>query len=259
MRWTASVARQLLTHGARAADGAVVLGYHDVVSNGPTEYQVDEALLDRHLRLLTRLGLTFVTATELIERLAAGRSVEGCAVVTFDDALVGVYRNARAVLDRHEVRATVFTVSGHLGTKPAWWDGQQATMTAAELLELVDDGHEIGSHTVDHPSLTSLSADQVLTELSASRQALRDLTGQTVDLLAYPSGHHDASVRAAAERVGYRAGFTFLNGRVDPTTDPYRLPRLTMGPHLSTARLAAQLLRAPGSWPDHQLESVVAS
>ncbi len=256
MSWIPGVGRQLLTNGFRAAGGAVVLGYHDVVVGRPTSYQVDAGQLDRQLRLLVRLGMTFVTASELIDRMQSGRSIERCAVVTFDDALVGVHRSARAILRRHGITATIFVVSGHLGTRPAWWDGQQSTMTAQELLELVDDGHEIGSHTVGHPSLTSLEADQAMTELSASRTALRALTGQPVDLLAYPSGHHDPSVRAAAESVGYRAGFTFLNGRVDESTDLFRLPRLTMGPHLSTSRLAAQLLRAPNSWPDHQVESV---
>ena len=41
-------------------------------------------------------------------------------------------------------------------------------------------------------------------------------TRTAVDLLAYPSGHHDARVRAHAAAAGYRAGFTFLNGRVLP-------------------------------------------
>lgn len=256
MSWIPSVARQLVTNGPRAAGGAVVLGYHDVVTGRPTTYQVDAAQLDRQLRLLAKLGMNFVTASELIDRLLSGRSIERCAVVTFDDALLGVHRNARAVLRRYRIAATIFAVSGHLGTNPEWWEGQQPTMTARQLLELVEDGHEIGSHTVGHPSLASLGADQMMTELSASRAALRDLTGQPVDLLAYPSGHHNPSVRAAAESVGYRAGFTFLNGRVEGSTDRFRLPRLTMGPHLSTTRLAAQLLRAPSSWPDHQVEFV---
>ena len=177
MSWIPSVGRQLLTNGPRASDGAVVLGYHDVVTDQPTTYQVDAEQLDRQLRLLAKLGMTFISASELIDRLRSGQTVDRCAVVTFDDALVGVHRSAREVLRRHDVKATIFTVSGHLGSKPPWWDGQQSTMTAQELLELVDDGHEIGSHTVEHPSLTSVGADQAMAELSTSRTALQELTG----------------------------------------------------------------------------------
>ena len=68
--------------------------------------------------------------------------------------------------------------------------------------------------------------------------------------------HHDARVREVIVESGYRAGFTFLNGRIVSGLDAYRLPRLTMHQGLSVPRLAYQLARSPSSWPDHQIDEV---
>ncbi|HUF84538.1 MAG TPA: hypothetical protein VMQ81_08110, partial [Acidimicrobiia bacterium] len=75
----------------------------------------------------------------------------------------------------------------------------------------------------------------------------------------YPFGHHDDGVRAVARRVGYRAGFTFLNGRVEGGLDRYRLPRLTMYEGHTRAMLAYHLARPASSWPDHQVDRVAAA
>ena len=94
--------------------------------------------------------------------------------------------------------------------------------------------------------------------LEGSKARLEDLTGTTVDLLAYPSGHHDPRVRAAAVAAGYRAGFTFVNGRVLPGTDPMRVPRLTMSTRQHRVRWAYQLARPPSSWTGHDADVVLA-
>lgn len=248
----------------RAAPGAVVLGYHDVSADADGEaadgYTVSAARLDAHLRLVARLGLRFVSVTDLVERLEAGADTDGLAVVTFDDALDGVHRHGLDVLERHGAPAVVYTVSDRLGAPAPWWPAVSPVMSTAQLREVVAAGHDVGSHTRTHGSLPAIAAEpaQLRDELAGSRAALADLVDQPVDTLAYPSGHHDPVVRAAADAAGFRAAFTFLNGRVVGTEDRFRLPRLTMGAHLDGPRLAYHLLRAATSWPDHQVERVAA-
>jgi peptidoglycan/xylan/chitin deacetylase (PgdA/CDA1 family) len=256
-----SAARRLLRAGLSPSAGAVVLGYHDVVGDDRTAngLTVSAPALDGHITLMRQMGMSFVSAGELVDRLEAGRAITGCAVVTFDDAFVGVHRFALPVLAANDVHATVFTVAEGLGGEPPWWPGQGRTMTAAEVEEVVEAGHEIGSHTSSHCSLTELGPGRLEAELVESKALLGRLAGRPVDLLAYPSGHHDDSVRSRARAAGYRAGFTFLNGRVVGDEDIFRIPRLTMGAHMTRVRLAYHLLRSSDSWPDHQLDRVTAS
>ena len=255
---TAGAAARLVT-GRGAAPGAVVLGYHDVLPAGSASgWSVGADLLDAHLRVVRQVGLTIVDLDLLVDRLLAGEPVDRLAAVTFDDGLVGVVEHALPILTAGEVPATVFVVSGDPGRPPSWWPGARRTMDRRELERIVDAGLTIGAHTRSHHSLPGLSPDSLADELEGCRADLTAWTGSSVDLVAYPSGHHDDRVRLAAERAGFRAGFTFLNGRISPSDDPFRLPRLTMGSHLSPARLRHQLLRSGRSWPDHQLARVVA-
>ncbi|MCP3912422.1 MAG: polysaccharide deacetylase family protein [Actinomycetia bacterium] len=246
-----------LVTGRGAAAGGVVLAYHDVGPAGSASgWSVGVDLLEAHLGVLRSVGLQIVDLDVLVSRLLAGEPVNHLAAVSFDDALIGVHDHALAVLVAREVPATVFVVSGGHGQPPAWWSGARRTMTTTEIGRVRDAGVAIGAHTRSHPSLPGLSCEALSEEVAGCRAELRELTGSTVDLLAYPSGHHDARVRRAAGDAGFRAGFTFLNGRITSADDPLRLPRLTMGAHLSPARLRYHLLRTARSWPDHQLDRV---
>jgi peptidoglycan/xylan/chitin deacetylase (PgdA/CDA1 family) len=242
----------------RAAPGAVVLGYHDVLPDGaaPAPWQVTASQFRSHLDVLDRLGLRVVPLEAIADRLRSGEPVDGLAAVTFDDALAGVHARALPVLGERGVTATVFVVTGSLGVAPPWWPGAAPTLGPSALAELATAGWTIGSHTRTHPSLPTLAPGDLRDELVGSRADLTGLLGAAPRTLAYPHGHHDPVVRGAATAAGYDVAVTFRNGRITGADDPLRLPRLTMGPHLRPIRLALQLTRAPGSWPDHQLDRV---
>lgn len=241
-----------------AADGAVVLAYHDVVADDAvaTGLTVERHRFERHLDVLTALGLEVVSLSRLVDALVGGERMKGLAAITFDDALLGVHDQAMPALTDRAMTATVFTVTGHLGVRPPWWPAMQRTVDPDELASLHAAGLELASHTVNHASLPSLSPAQVEYELATSRQELELLSGARVDLLAYPSGHHSPSVRVQVAEAGYRAAFTFLNGRITGGEDRLVLPRLTMGAHVTSTRLRYHLLRSAPSWPDHQADSV---
>lgn len=233
-----------------------MLAYHDVrpVASG---YHVTPTQLAAHLRVVRAAGLRIVPLGELVDRHAAGAPTDDLAAVTFDDALVGVTQLALPVLEHLDVPATVFAVSRRLGVEPDWTTGEQRTLDEAELVELARrPGITIGSHAATHRSLPTLSDGELEDELRGSQAMISARLAVPVDLLAYPYGHHDHRVRAAATASGYRAGFTFLNGRVAPDDDVLRLPRLTVGAHHTTLRLAHHVARSPTSWPDTQLDAV---
>jgi peptidoglycan/xylan/chitin deacetylase (PgdA/CDA1 family) len=85
---------------------------------------------------------------------------------------------------------------------------------------------------------------------------LRELTGQSVDLFAYPGGFYDPAARAATRDAGYLAAFTFRNGRLLHGLDPFRSPRLSMGSGWGASRLAYMFARPAWSFRDHQLDTV---
>lgn len=240
--------------------GASVLTYHDVTDDpaNPTE-QVSPQALRTQLSTAVRLGIRFVPLPELMDRVLRGETVDGLGAVTFDDALVGVHRHAVEILHDLDLPATVFVVSDRIGVAaPDWYPGSDRVMTADELREVADAGLDIESHTRTHADLPAIEGSELDRELAGARSALGELLGRDVEYLAYPFGHYDAHVCAAVRDSGYRAAFTFRNGRLTPGLDPYRLPRLPMWTDGSTLRLAYNLARPPGSFPETQLASVTS-
>lgn len=244
----------------RAADaGGMVLAYHDVVEDmaGHNEWVVDQRSLRNHVIQLRRLGFRVVPLGTLVDALAAGDDATNMVAITFDDALVGVFDLAAPILAELDAPATVFVVSDAIGESPAWWPGSQPVMSDSSLDALASAGWTIGAHTRTHPSLPKLDAVAVRDEIDGCRRALQDRFGVPVDHLAYPFGHFDPTATIAARDAGFTAAFTFLNGRVAATDDRYRLPRLTMGTHMTGLRLGYHAARTSQSWPNHQLDEVL--
>lgn len=235
--------------------GGIVLAYHDVGFDpaNRTDYFISPIQLRNQLHWARDWGLRFVDLVEFSGNVAEGHSVDGLAAVVFDDSLVGVHHYAMPVLLELGIPATVFTVSDELGESPPWWPGAARVMTDGELAEMVQAGFRVASHSRTHASLPGLNGPRLSREVSGSRAVLEDLVQQDVDLFAYPFGHFDRRVVDAVADAGYRAAYSFLNGRVVPGLDLYRLPRLNMWPGQRRFRLAYHLARPAASWPDTQV------
>lgn len=232
------------------AKGAAVLCYHDIGTDpeNTTEYYVAPDLLRRHLDWIRGWGYTFVPVAEIVDRLEAGRDLDGLCAVTFDDALVGVGELAAPILADAAVPATVFAVTDVLGIAPPFWPGAARTMTPEELGELTASGLvTLASHTATHASLPDVDAGTRAAELTRSRDWLTGVGGIT-DLLAYPFGHVDDASARAVDAAGYRAAFTFTFGRVVASTDRFAIPRFCIGPDHDKLRLARQLARPATVW-----------
>lgn len=119
VRDTASHAR------ARFGRRGVVLLYHRVaeLERDPWELAVSPARFDAHVAMLRRRFHALPLA-ELAEAVRAHRPLPRRAVaITFDDAYGDNARAALPVLERHRVPATLFAVSGMVGSaREFWWD-----------------------------------------------------------------------------------------------------------------------------------------
>ena len=188
-----------------------------------------------------------------------GEPVDRLGAITFDDALAGVHRHALGILTELGLPATVFVVSDRIGiAAPDWYPGSDRVMTEQELREVADAGIDIQSHTRTHADLPSLDRPELERELAGARASLSDLLGRDIEYLAYPFGHYDQNVCAAVPKAGYRAAFTFRNGRITPGLDPFRLPRLPMWTDGTAMRLAYNLARPARSFPESQVAAVTS-
>ena len=108
-----------------SSDGRVlILLYHRVarLRSDPWGLAVTPRRFDEHLRALREYASPMQLG-ELNEALRNDRLPQRSVVVTFDDGYLDNLRNAKPLLERHGVPATVFVASGFIGRKREfWWD-----------------------------------------------------------------------------------------------------------------------------------------
>jgi peptidoglycan/xylan/chitin deacetylase (PgdA/CDA1 family) len=171
--------------------------------------------------------------------VTAGR---GLVSVTFDDGLRSQYDNAFPVLRNQKIPGTFYLISSLVNQSSSY-------MTTAQGKELQAAGGELGSHTVTHRNLTTLSADEVNAELGNSRRTLEGLFGP-IRSLAYPYGATSASVEAQAATYYATARTTSGGVNVRSGYDPLALTMRYVMNTTDAATVASWLQGAAtsGSW-----------
>lgn len=104
---------------------------------------------------------------------------------------------------------------------PAW----AGLMQPQQIRQLSEGGHEVGSHTVNHVLLPQCAPEELASELTESRRALEEWTGNAVESFCYPNGDSSADVAAAVGAAGYLRAVTTRWGTNDQSTDPMSLHR----------------------------------
>lgn len=96
---------------------------------------------------------------------------------------------------------------------------------------LVALGMGVGAHTMSHPILARLPDEAAMEEIGGSREVLQALTGEPIELFAYPNGvpqqDYTGAHVAMTRRCGFRAAFSTAWGVATRASDRYQLPRFT--------------------------------
>ncbi len=99
-----------------------------------------------------------------------------------------------------------------------------------ELQEMAESGLvEIGSHTMSHPILSSITDEESWDELTRSRAQIELGIGRTVNCFCYPNGMPGDYRPSQVEQVahaGYACSVIAEFGMVHRASDRYRLPRI---------------------------------
>lgn len=102
-------------------------------------------------------------------------------------------------------------------------------------------GVTIGAHTHGHELLDQIPADAARESVARSRELLEGWTGQSIRHFAFPNGNHTPALRDMVRDLGF-ASATILEDRVAPKgTDPFALPRISVGRYDSRARVRLRL------------------
>lgn len=177
----------------------------------------------RQLAALTAMGRESLSPESYCDRLKTntlGRAVW----LTFDDGKRDNHEHGLPALTESRHRATFFVVVEKCLA------GDPQYMTVSMLRELVAAGMSIGSHTLTHPRLARIPADQMRREVIDSRKRLEDTLGVAVTSFCYPYGNLNGEVIGAVRDAGYDLAVSTVRDNRNTWADRWKLSRAMVQP-----------------------------
>ena len=111
----------------RLKNRAFVLMYHRVLPSARDEtvfvqpgMYVSRETFRRQVAYLSE-NFNILPLNELVDRTLQGRNIGGCCAITFDDGWLDNYTVAFPTIMEFQVPATIFLVSGYIGTNRMFW------------------------------------------------------------------------------------------------------------------------------------------
>lgn len=207
-----------------------ILCYHRINNTGKLgDYTVSTEEFKAQLKLLADSGYHSVLPDQLYAYLTKGATLpDRPFMITFDDTREEHYTIAAPEMEKYGFKGVFFTMTIPIG-KPNY-------MTSAQIKELSDRGHVIGSHTWDHHNVKKLQGEDWDVQIAKPKQLLEKITGKPVDYFAYPFGVWNEPAAEEVKKYGFKAAFQLTEKR-------------SQGEPLYTIRRTL----VPGSWPTSKL------
>ncbi|MCK4818885.1 polysaccharide deacetylase family protein, partial [bacterium] len=287
----------------KSFDDPIVLLYHRVAVD-PIDSQLLAVLpenFEAHLKELAE-NYTVLPLHQLLEEAGKGQLQPDTLAITFDDGYLDNLTNAVPLLEKYGLHATIFVVSGMVGSQSEfWWDALERifltghplpgllsiqdsqgilewdlttardrlkaydelcemlrVLSSAKIDEIVNQlliwaglAHtgrtthrvvdaqqlkllassasvEIGSHSITHTRLSSLSPQQQQYEIRESKQQLESIIKKPVRLFSYPYGGLEDITKETGRILagaGYDTGIANVQGSLVSPVDMYAVPR----------------------------------
>ena len=143
--------------------------------------------------------------------------------VTYDD---GVEQDVRlvALLHQYGIKGTFNLNYGLMETEFEWVHENGMTVKRLSRQAVTDlyDGHEVASHTLTHPYMSSLSHEEIRHEMASDKHALETLFGREVAGFAVPFHYFSDEIAHCAAKCGFRyARMSEFTGSYTPWQDPF--------------------------------------
>ena len=113
-----------------------------------------------------------------------------CVALTFDDGPSPFTDRLLQILNQNDARSTFFLIGNKVAANPAG------------AKRIADAGMEIGSHTWEHPNMTTIPPEDIPAQFSKASDAIEAATGQRPTLVRTAGGLINDAVLAEAKTAG---------------------------------------------------------
>ncbi len=220
-----------------------ILVYHTISSPAkalPGDIDISPERFEQQLQWLSR-WCKVVRLTHTLRPTPGSRKV----AITFDDGFRDNLTVALPLLERFKLPMTLFVTAGFVGTGLYLSREEVHELSKHPLIT-------IGAHGLLHRHFTKMTRAEAKFELKHSRKMLEEMTGKTVDLMAWPYGECNDELEQLSEEAGYRASWSVWRGH----NTRHSLFRVPLGRNDNMPRFIAKVSGA--YFPVKTLENKIA-
>lgn len=199
----------------------ILLYHHIAQSETHSQYYVTLENFEEQMQLLDNWGYTTITITMLAKAIHEGLLLPPRPIIiTFDDSNLDNYNIAFPIMQKYGFTGVVYIVGRYLGA--------ENFINVEQAKEMANAGWEIGSHSMNHVDLSTITSDERWYEIHGSREFLEKEIGIPILTFAYPFGVYDCNIMDVTYQAGYIAGMGLGNSNDQCTYDLFALHRHTI-------------------------------
>lgn len=128
--------------------------------------------------IFAAFGIIFSSSFLVALSVSNDSSNERYVILNFDDNRKSQFTQVKPILDKYGFKATFYVVCKYL-------DNKKGYMNWTELETLHKEGHDIGSHTMNHANLSDSSIKSLEYQIGKSKECLQE-HGINATTFAYP-------------------------------------------------------------------------
>jgi len=165
-----------------------VLMYHNILLKNNTsigEYDIDLESFKSHVKHVSE------------------RNVQDKVVFTFDDGYESNYDVAQILLEK-QIKGIFFIITEKINS--------DQYLTRAQIKEMHEMGHTIGSHSHSHKMFNILNDKDARYELLTSKKIIEEIIENEIHHFAFPGGKYKFNQIAIANQIGYSKIYTSDEG-----------------------------------------------
>ena len=209
-----------------------VLMYHSI-SRDNNRISVSVTNFKKQMKLMSLLGYKGYSLNKINSKTSKKK-----IIITFDDGYENIFTEAMPILKKFNFSATCFIVNKKIGYFNDWDKNQKnfkkkKLMNKKQINTWINNGFEVGSHTMNHYNLKYLSNDQKKYQILKPKQFFKTNYGINIQSFSYPFGCYNEDCLKILKR-NYKFAVTTKRSRYNKGKfNPLEIPRVPVNSNTS--------------------------
>jgi len=167
-----------------------ILMYHSIVDDHDKSVSINS--FEKQMIFMKKMGYQTIGFKDL-----NNNNNNKKFIITFDDGYENIFINAFPILIRLGFKATCFIITNKIGHYNEWDINEDnyikmKLMNHDQISEWLQNGFNVGSHTMDHLDLIELNCENKNQQIIDSKNFFKDVFKIEIDSFAYPFGSYDS-------------------------------------------------------------------